>query len=61
MGALLNPVAQILKPKMPRTRDRPLRSGKLDRIVTATESSFLPDLPLLAVGKPGRDRGNLPG
>ena len=49
MGGLLNPVVQIRKPKMPKARDRRLKPGELDRIVVATESSFLPDLVSFSV------------
>ena len=49
MGGLLNPVVQIRKPKMPKARDRRLKPRELDRIVVATESSFLPDLVSFAV------------
>ena len=49
MGGLLNPVAQIRKPRMPKARDRRLWPGEVDRIVATTESSFLPDLVLFAV------------
>ena len=49
MGGLLNPVAQIRKPKMPKSRDRRLKPGELDRITASTESSFLSDLVPFAV------------
>ena len=49
MGVLLNPVTQIRKPRMPKARDRRPKPEELDRIVDATESSFLPDLVPFAV------------
>jgi integrase len=60
MGGLVNPVGQIRKPKMPRSRDRRFRPGEMERIVAATESSFLPDLVPFAV-ETGMRQGELSG
>ena len=60
MGGLLNPVVQIRKPRMPKSRDRRLRTGEMERIVAATESSFLPDLVPFAV-ETGMRQGELAG
>ncbi len=49
MGGLVNPVKQIRAPKMPAGRDRRLKPGELDRILSATESPVLPDLTRFAI------------
>ena len=50
MGGLVNPVAQIRKPKLPKGRDRRLLSGELDRIVSASESPVLASIVQFALG-----------
>jgi len=49
MGGLLNPVAQIRKPKMPRSRERRLLPGELEKITEASESPLLADIIRFAV------------
>ena len=49
MGGLVNPVAQIRKPKLPKGRDRRLLSGELDRIVSASESPVLASIVQFAL------------
>ncbi len=49
MGGLLNPVAQIRKPKMPRSRERRLLPGELEKIASASESPLLADIVRFAV------------
>lgn len=49
MGGLLNPVSQIRKPKLPQGRDRRLHPGELDRIISASESSVLPNIIRFAI------------
>ena len=49
MGGLINPVQQIRKPKMPKSRDRRLLPDELDRILAVSESPVLPALARFAV------------
>jgi len=49
MTGLINPVMQIRKPKLPPGRDRRLLPGELDRIISASGSSVLPDIARFAV------------
>jgi integrase len=49
MTGLVNPVMQIRKPKLPAGRDRRLLPGELDRILSASGSTVLPDIVRLAL------------
>ena len=49
MTGLVNPVRQIRIPKAPPGRDRRLNPGELDRIISASGSSVLPDIARFAV------------
>jgi integrase len=49
MTGLGNPVRQIRIPKAPPGRDRRLNPGELDRIISASGSSVLPDITRFAV------------
>ena len=49
MDGLINPVRQIRIPKSPPGRDRRLKSGELEKIMTASGSEVLPDIVRLAV------------
>ena len=49
MGGLVNPVQQIRKPKLPHGRDRRLRPGELDRILSASGSPSLSAIVLFAI------------
>ena len=49
MAGLVNPVRQIRIPKAPPGRDRRLNPGELDRIISASGSSVLPDIARFAV------------
>jgi len=49
MTGLVNPVRQIRIPKAPPGRDRRLNPGELDRIISASGSSVLPDITRFAV------------
>ncbi len=49
MGGLGNPVKQIRAPKMPPGRDRRLKPGELERILSVSESPVLPDLARFAI------------
>jgi len=60
MGGLVNPVSQIRKPKMPRSRDRRIRSRELEAICAISESPVLSDLMRFAV-ETGMRRGELAG
>ena len=49
MAGLVNPVRQIRIPKAPPGRDRRLNPGELERIISASGSSVLPDIARFAV------------
>ena len=49
MTGLVNPVRQIRIPKAPPGRDRRLNHGELDRVISASGSSVLPDIARFAV------------
>ncbi len=49
MGGLVNPVSQIRKPRMPRSRDRRLLPGELEKIIGASESPSLCDIVRFAI------------
>lgn len=49
MESLSNPVEAVRKPKLPKSRDRRLEPGELDRLLEATESLELGTIVLLAV------------
>ena len=49
MTGLVNPVRQIRIPKAPPGRDRRLNPGELDRIISASGSSVLPEIARFAV------------
>jgi len=49
MGGLINPVSQIRKPKMPRSRERRLLPGELEKISENSESPLLADIVRFAV------------
>ena len=58
MGGLVNPIRQIRMPKSPPGRDRRLKPGELDRILSSTESSILGDIARLAL-ETGMRQGEL--
>ncbi len=60
MGGLVNPVKQIRKPKLPQGRDRRLRPGELDRILSASGSPALSDLVRFAI-ETGMRRSEIAG
>lgn len=49
LDGLINPVRQIRIPKSPPGRDRRLLPGELERILTASGSSLLPDIARIAL------------
>ena len=60
MAGLVNPVAQIRKPKLPPGRDRRLLPGELERILANTESPHLSDIVRFALETAMR-RGEIAG
>ena len=60
MAGLVYPVQQIRKPKLPSGRDRRLRPGELDRILSASDSEVLSDIVCFAL-ETGMRRGELSG
>ena len=60
MTGLVNPVQQIRKPKLPKGRDRRLKSGELERILEASGSSFLGSIVRFAL-ETGMRRSEIAG
>ena len=60
MAGLVNPVAQIRKPKLPPGRDRRLLPGELEKILANTESPHLSDIVRFALETAMR-RGEIAG
>ncbi len=60
MGDLVNPVQQIRKPKLPQGRDRRLRPGELDRILSSSDSPALSSLVRFAI-ETGMRRSEIAG
>jgi integrase len=60
MTGLINPVQQIRKPKLPKGRDRRLKSGELERILEDSGSSFLGSIVRFAL-ETGMRRSEIAG
>ena len=60
MTGLVNPVQQIRKPKLPKGRDRRLKSGELERILESSGSSILGSIVRLAL-ETGMRRSEIAG
>ncbi len=58
MEGLSNPASAIRKPKLPQGRDRRLKDGELERILSSTESPVLPSIVRLAI-ETGMRRGEI--